>query len=219
MSNTEMKKVSCPQCSHDNEVKIFKTVNATTDPQFREALLAGKLFGYRCEECGYEAALRYPMLYNDMKNRFMIYYIPEIEREKVTDEALEKEYADLNDITRRVVSSFNELKEKIHIFESGLDDRAVEIAKVALNDVVEKRTGEKVSGGFFSKYSRSEGIIGFTFFVGENDRHYVQTTRLEIYSKSVEIADGYTLENSGRSFLLINGEWARNAIYKYKTST
>ena len=28
MSNTEMKKISCPKCNHDNEVKIFKTVNA-----------------------------------------------------------------------------------------------------------------------------------------------------------------------------------------------
>ena len=153
MSNTEIKKVSCPKCNHDNEVKVFKTVNATTDPQFRETLLAGQLFGFRCENCGYEATLRYPLLYNDMKNRFMVYYIPEIERERITDESLEAEYGDLGDVTRRIVGTFNELKEKIHIFESGLDDRAIEIAKIALNDVVTKRTGEAVTGGYFSKYS------------------------------------------------------------------
>ena len=218
MSNTEMKKISCPKCNHDNEVKIFKTVNATTDPQFREQLLAGKLFGFRCENCGHIATLRYPVLYNDMKNRFMVYYIPEIEREKITDESLEAEYSDLGDVTRRIVGSFNELKEKIHIFESGLDDRAIEIAKIALNDVVSKRTGETVTGGYFSKYSVEEGSIGFTFFVGEDNEHLVQTTRIEIYNKSVEIADVYDNDKSSRSFLLINRDWARNALYKYKKS-
>lgn len=218
MSNTEMKKISCPKCSHDNEVKIFKTVNATTDPQFREKLLAGKLFGFRCENCGHIATLRYPVLYNDMKNRFMVYYIPEIEREKITDENLEAEYSDLDDVTRRIVGSFNELKEKIHIFESGLDDRAIEIAKIALSDVVSKRTEESVSGGYFSKYSVEEGSIGFTFFIGEDNEHLVQTTRIEIYNKSVEIANVYDNGKSSRSFLLINRDWARNALYKYKKS-
>ena len=218
MSNTEMKKISCPKCNHDNEVKIFKTVNATTDPQFREKLLAGQLFNFCCENCGYEATLRYPMLYNDMKNRFMVYYIPEIESERISDESLEAEYSELGDVTRRIVGSFNELKEKIHIFESGLDDRAIEIAKIALNDVVTKRTGESVTGGYFSKYSVEEGSIGFTFFVGENNEHLVQTTRIEIYEKSVEIANGYDIDQSSRSFLLINRDWARNALYKYKNS-
>ena len=218
MSNTEIKKVSCPKCNHDNEVKVFNTVNATTDPQFRETLLAGQLFGFRCENCGYEATLRYPLLYNDMKNRFMVYYIPEIERERITDESLEAEYGDLGDVTRRIVGTFNELKEKIHIFESGLDDRAIEIAKIALNDVVTKRTGEAVTGGYFSKYSVEEGSIGFTFFVGDNNEHLVQTTRIEIYEKSVEIADFYDIDQSSRSFILINRDWARNALYKYKKS-
>ena len=148
----------------------------------------------------------------------MIYYIPEIEREKITDEALEAEYSDLGDVTRRIVGSFNDLKEKIHIFESGLDDRAIEIAKIALNDVVSKRTGETVTGGYFSKYSLEEGSIGFTFFVGEDNEHLVQTTRIEIYNKSVEIADVYDNDKSSRSFLLINRDWARNALYKYKKS-
>ena len=218
MSNTEMKKVSCPKCSHDNDVKIFKTVNATTDPQFKEALLSGKLFSFHCANCGYDAALRYPVLYNDMKNRFMVYYIPDIERDRITDEYLESEYGDLGDVTRRIVGSYNELKEKIHIFESGLDDRAMEIAKIALNDVVTKRTGETVTGGYFSKYSVVEGSIGFTFFIGENNEHLVQTTRIEIYQKSVEIANVYDNEPSSRSFLLINREWAKNALFKYKNT-
>lgn len=216
MSNTEMKKVLCPKCNHDNELKIFKTVNATTDPQFREKLLGGQMFNFQCVGCGYEATLKYPVLYNDMKNRFMIYYIPDVDRDKIVDEALEAEYSDLGDVTRRIVGSFNELKEKIHIFESGLDDRAVEITKAALYDVAAKRTGEEINCGYFSKYSVDDNCIGFTFFVGDNNEQLVNTTRLEIYKKSVEIATAYDKETSSRSFVLINRDWARNALYKYK---
>ena len=218
MSNTGTKVIACPKCGHESEIKIFKTVNATTDPQFREQLLSGELLRFCCSECGREAELRYPLLYNDMKNRFMVYYIPDVDRDKLTDEALEKEYGSLEPITRRLVGSFNELKEKIHIFESGLDDRVVEVVKAALKDVVEKRTGEEVSGGYFSKYSASEDRIGFTFFVGDEGEQFVQTTRLEIYEKSSAVAKMADADANARTFSRIDREWARNALYRYKKS-
>lgn len=216
MSNTGSKTIQCPKCGADNEIKIFKTVNATTDPQFREQLLNGELLRFRCKNCGCEAELKYPLLYNDMKNRFMVYYIPEIDREKLTDEVLEKHYGDIDHITRRLASSFNELKEKIHIFESGLDDRVLEVVKAALKDVVEKRTGESVTGGYFSKYSVDEDRIGFTFFVGDGNEQFVQTTRLEIYEKSAVVARSVSEPKNDRSFRRINRDWARNALYNYK---
>ncbi len=218
MSSAETKIITCPECGHENEVKIFRTVNVTTDAELHDLVISGELFRFRCQNCNHEAELKYPVLYNDMKHKFMVYYIPEIDRASVIDEKLEAEYSkygELEGITRRLVGTFNELKEKIHIFESDLDDRAMEIAKVALYDVVCKRTGEEVKGGYFSKYSESEKSIGFTFFIGENNEHLVQTTRLEIYKKSIEIAGDYD-KDTNRSFLLVDRNWARNALYRYK---
>lgn len=216
MSNTITKTIACPECEGENEIKVYKTVNATTDPDFREQLLSGELLHFRCEHCGYQSELKYPLLYNDIKNKFMVYYIPEIDREKLTDETLEKEYGELDDITRRLVSNFNELKEKIHVFESGLDDKVIEVVKAALRDVVEKRTGETVTGGYFSKYSVDEDRIGFTFFVGDGNEQFVQTTRLEIYEKSSAVANAFEDQQSDRSFKKIDRNWARNAIYQYR---
>ena len=216
MSNTMTKTIACPECEGENEIKVYKTVNATTDPDFREQLLSGELLHFRCEHCGYQAELKYPLLYSDIKNNFMVYYIPDIDREKLTDEALEKEYGELEDITRRLASNFNELKEKIHVFESGLDDRVIEVVKAALRDVVEKRTGETVTGGYFSKYSVDEDRIGFTFFVGDGNEQFVQTTRLEIYEKSSGVAKAFKDQQSDRSFKTIDRNWARNAIYQYR---
>ena len=216
MSDTIQKTVACPVCGGDNEITVYKTINAASDPELREKLLNGELLHFRCEHCGHEATLEYPLLYNGMRDGFMVYYIPAVDREKITDEALEKEYADIEGVTRRLVGSFNELKEKIHIFESGLDDKVIEVVKAALKDVVEKRTEETVLGGYFSKYSASEEKIGFTFFVGEQEEQFVQTTRLEIYRRSMDVAASIQSDPADRSFVCIDRGWARNAIYSYR---
>lgn len=215
MSNTDMKKISCPKCSHVNELRVYKTINATTDPQFREKLLGGGLFDFQCAGCGYEATMKYPVLYNDMKNRFMVYYIPDIDRDRVVDNDLEAEYSGLSDITRRLADSFNVLKEKIHIFESGLDDRAIELTKLAVSEIVTKKTGEKINCGYFSLYNKEANVIGFTFFLGDANEQYVQTTRLEIYNKSADIVKvAGSIKEDG--FVTINKAWAENILYRYK---
>lgn len=218
VSSMTTKKVTCPKCGAESEIKVYKTVNPTTDPAYREQLLNGELLKFTCDKCGGVAQLRYPLLYNDMKNNFMVYYIPEIDRETLTDEVLEREYGDLEGITRRLVPGYNELKEKIHIFEANLDDKVIEVVKAALKDVVEKRTGEEVTGGYFSKYSVAEDRIGFTFFVGDEGEQFVQTTRLEIYNKSAAVAAAEPADPADRQFFLIDRTWARSALYKYKKS-
>ena len=115
MSSAETKIITCPECGHENEVKIFRTVNVTTDAELHDLVISGELFRFRCQNCNHEAELKYPVLYNDMKHKFMVYYIPEIDRASVIDEKLEAEYSkygELEGITRRLVGTFNELKEK-----------------------------------------------------------------------------------------------------------
>lgn len=219
MSNIIKKTIACPVCGDESEIQVYKTVNAATDPDLREKLLEGELLHFKCANCGCDADLRYPLLYNDIVNQFMVYYIPDVDREYLTDEKLEAEYGGIDGITRRIVSSANELKEKIHVFESGLDDRVIEVVKAALRDVVEKRTEDTVSEGYFSKYSKSEGKIGFTFFVGEEHEQFVQTTRLEVYDRSVDVVKSFdgTGTDTDIRFRNINRGWARNAIYTYRT--
>lgn len=217
MSNTDVKQISCPKCNHINELRVYKTINATTDPQFREKLLGGQLFNFQCVGCGFEAALKYPVLYNDMKYRFMVYYIPEIDKDHVVDSDLEAEYSQLSDVTKRLADSYNVMKEKIHIFESGLDDRAIELTKLAVSEIVTRKTGEKINQAFFSIYNKETNTIGFTFFVGDNNEQFVQSTRLEIYEKSSDIVDSVAgKDKASQGFVTIDKEWAENVLYRYK---
>ena len=126
----------------------------------------------------------------------MVYLIPKIERFQLWDKALEEKYANLRNINKRVVSDFNSFKERIFIFESGLDDMAVELTKAVISQTVSKKLGgAAVKEGYLSMYDRENNTMGFTYFTGEEMTPYVQTARLEIYGKAKEIVEQFSVKD------------------------
>ncbi len=218
MSNVISKEVACPNCSEITNAHLYISINATNDPQFREELLSENLLKWKCENCGYEGRFTYPLLYNDMKRRFMIYLIPQIDRFQLEDRELEDDYRNLKGITKRITPDFNSFKEKVFIFESGLDDMAVELTKLAISQTVAKKYGiDKVEEGYLSMYNRETNTMGFTFFVGENHEPYVQSARLEVYARSAQIVSEVGHHDKKISgFIKIDREWAENTLFRYK---
>ena len=89
MQKTVIKEIICPKCNEITEGKLYTSINATNNPHLRNEVLEENLFHWRCHSCGHEARLTYPLLYNDMKKRFMVYLIPEIDRFQLANLALE----------------------------------------------------------------------------------------------------------------------------------
>ncbi len=218
MSNVIYKDVTCPKCGHSMGAHLYISINATNDPQFRDDLLSGRLLSFTCESCGYEAKYTYPLLYNDMKRRFMVYLIPQIDRFQLEDRSLENDYRNLKGIRKRITADFNSLKEKIFIFESGLDDMGVELTKYAISEMVAKKHDlGRVSQGYLTMYNREANTIGFTYFIGENAEPFVQSARLEIYRKSMKIVNAICGNDKRLSgFIKIDREWAENTLFRYK---
>lgn len=218
MSQKVTKRIVCPKCNETTEVSVYTSINAIQDPKLREEALDERLFKWQCASCGHEARLTYPVLYNDMKNRFMVYLIPKIDRFQLADRELEAEFNNLKSINKRLVPNFNAFKEKVFIFESGLDDMAVEMTKLAVSEAVaEKLKMECIDEGYLSLYDRETNTIGFTFFVGEEKEPYVQSARLEIYGKSVSIVKEFAVKDKKlKGFIKIDREWAENVLYRYK---
>lgn len=216
--NKTNKAVVCPMCGELGKAEIYTSVNVVKNKSYRKRVLDGTLFAWTCPSCGYNARLTYPILYNDMKNRFMVYLIPKIDRFQLWDKELEDKYSNLRNISKRVVSDFNSFKEKIFIFESRLDDMAVELTKVAIGQTVSKKLGGvAVDEGYLSMYDRESNTMGFTYFTGEDRTPYVQTARLEIYGKSKDIIENFAIKDKKlKGFIKIDREWAENILYRYK---
>ena len=133
------KAIVCPMCGEMSKADVYTSINPSVTKGVRRRALDGELFAWKCPSCGYSARLTYPILYNDMKNRFMVYFIPKIDHFQLCDNELEEKYSNLRNISKRIVPTFNSFKEKIFIFESGLDDMSVELTKLAISQTVSKK--------------------------------------------------------------------------------
>ena len=161
MPKTEVKKVVCLKCGKTTEVKLSTSINAAEDLNMRRELLSGRLFSFKCSACGYTGKLFYPVLYNDPKNKFMVYLIPDVDRFQIADKDIEKDFdGGVDNVRKRIVPDFNSFLEKIYIFECGLDDMAVEITKLAISNAVAKKFDlEKVEDGYLSMYDRESNTM------------------------------------------------------------
>lgn len=123
--------VVCPVCGHEQEFRVTPTVNVTTDPEMREKVLNGDIFRFTCEECKFSGLVGFPFIYEDKETNggFLIYMEPDCEDDEVGVDGDVADQVLLQNMTMRLVTQFEELKEKIFIFEAGLDDRVIELFK------------------------------------------------------------------------------------------
>ena len=76
MSLDETAEIACPECGDAREVALVHAVNASLEPEGREALLEGRLNQFLCESCGFQARLPIPLFYHDMDLQYCAHYFP-----------------------------------------------------------------------------------------------------------------------------------------------
>lgn len=127
--------LNCPICKRDHTAKLWRRIDVSTEKNAKGKLLKGEFFHFICPDCGYVSQLHYGCLYVDRDIRELIYLTEEKEAEpSMAEKAAETAAADLpfwkqGDSLLRIVQSSEELREKLLIFDNGLDDRLVEICK------------------------------------------------------------------------------------------
>lgn len=217
MSTQMSKDVGCPKCGAALRTQMWPGICAQENPGLRARILDETIFDWKCPECGYSAQFVYPCLYHDRERKFMVYLVPDGSEKEFQPVDVGQKFPQLAPVTKRVVSSPAELKEKILIFEAGLDDRAVELVKYALAGVLEEKRGKKAVRGYFSFADESENRIGFAFFPeGEKDP-VLRRTSMDAYRKSLEIVKGQDIPASN-SFFPVDAVTAQDILNKYRES-
>lgn len=122
-------RIACPDCGAEQRFVVWESLNVTLDPDRKQELLNGELTQLVCAQCGWSGEVVYPMLYHDMAKRLMILLAPPGDEPPI--EALPLVEL-IRDYDLRVVTTRNELVEKILIFDAGLDDRVVEGFKLVI---------------------------------------------------------------------------------------
>jgi hypothetical protein len=139
MSIQQQANVTCPVCRCASPFTIWQSVNTTENPEMKEAFMSGAAFRFRCPKCGTETPVFYPCLYHQMAEQIMIYLVPE-DRVSQTKAIFDKGKTDPKNhhYIYRIVTTANDLIEKIRIFDAGRDDRTVEVYKHLLTHTVDE---------------------------------------------------------------------------------
>lgn len=115
---------------------MWESINTALDPEMKSAVKDQSAFLFTCPTCGTQNYIDYGFLYHQMEDQIMIHYANSDEDEKEIYQFL---YEDSDKMIQellkanyliRIVRSQNELREKIFIFDEGLDDRIIEVYKL-----------------------------------------------------------------------------------------
>ena len=140
-----MNEIRCNKCGKAFEVEAVASINTEREPELKERLLSGALFVRECPQCGAKNLVSFPLLYHDPSEKVMIWLSDgSADTEARMKAAVAGE--DFAGYTGRIVDTPGQMIEKVKIFDAGLDDLALEMAKF----VTRQELGKDVDLLFFS---------------------------------------------------------------------
>ena len=207
ISSDELK---CPKCGQAHAWKKYVTINALEKMDMKKKVLRNEIFQFTCEKCEFKAPLTYNSLYADPKKKLMIYLAP------VMETAVEDKLEELNELQRggvkRLVDNINDLKEKILIVDNHLDDRVIELLKIAYIGRIKKEMEGDTMQDILFDYSG--GQLWFLLFFEKKGigrmpldlEHYRQIERQ--YRMGI-------LDQSTDTFMKVDLEWAGKVMFRH----
>ena len=120
---------TCSSCKAKQEIDVYKSINAVTDPELKARVLSGEAFLWECPQCGKSNLSSFECLYHDPQQKFMVWLLPFGEPEGPEKDAIMRQTRAMGDYRLRIVENPGELIEKVLIFDAGLSDRCMELVK------------------------------------------------------------------------------------------
>lgn len=152
MTSEELMNIKCPKCQADIDFTVWNYLNVQLHPDVAKRLRNGSLFTVRCNHCGFQTNMAYPIIYDDIAHNVILKFTKaktqaELEKEA---ETTKNEYAAaraddpgiVENLRLRLVTDMNDLIEKANIFNEGYDDRYVEIYKHLAKREIQKSKPE-----------------------------------------------------------------------------
>ena len=146
MSLEHLEKIKCPECGTETDFPIWASINTKLNPEMEAAVRDMSIFRFVCPHCGAETKVNYPVLYHQMEDSYMVYYVPSSEDIEVVYKMFRGD--EMSDEFRkmtvegylyRIALTQNQLREKLLIFDEGLDDRIIEVMKIFMIASVQKQ--------------------------------------------------------------------------------
>lgn len=140
MSLNSKQNIKCPKCGQMCEINVWNSITVTDSVDLKQDLLMGKINMFVCPSCSHSALMPTPMLYRDDEKRLLISFSPcddVVLKNQLFGNILETskksgELEKLDGYNLRFVTDYNELLEKILIFDNNMNDKSIEVIKLMI---------------------------------------------------------------------------------------
>ncbi|ADC90363.1 CpXC domain-containing protein [Mageeibacillus indolicus] len=194
----------CPYCLNEEKTTVWELIDPNEDPDLRELLLRKELQVFTCSNCGRTFRMVEPLTYIDRKLGFAAYFSPNLQSlfkqgylrdfNILPDEMLSDVPLHLRQNEAgwrlRLCPDMNSLLEKIHIFTAGLDDRLMEVVKLALAARLLSDEGKRVEMLRFLACNDQEMLFIAQYAPAETENS------LDVSAASDDSSDGATAEGT-----------------------
>ena len=158
----------CSRCGSRCEATSYDSINVRETPELKAQVLDGSLFVWECPCCGTRNLLRCQTLYHDPDEKLMVWLTLGSED---LEERVRSAYGGLEELkgyTARFVDDAGSLIEKVKIFDAGLDDVVMEMAKyvtrMEMCGSLKDRADEVSNAPFkFLRLDGADGEITFAY--------------------------------------------------------
>ena len=217
MTKISKKTFCCPNCNEYSEFTMYESINVDLDNSLKEELMTGELFRWTCPHCNENVMVLYDFLYHDMTREFMIYFSPsKSNRYKDSINNMLNKFPGMRGKTYRIVDEYPLLIEKIRIFESELDDIAIELSKVLMKYQDDNKIPEDATL-VFDQYINADsttkgGLLVFRELKDgklQKEMILLSIDGYNSYKKEVNEDDRFKLETYCDN---INEEWILNKL-------
>ena len=144
MSTWHDEEIACPFCGVTQVVKVATGLHISRLPHIREKVIRGELHRFACSSCAREIEVRQRVIYTDFDRGHWIEVWPaqDIAQWRELAPACQARYQQavergapilrerVRDFRVRLVFGYDELREKLVLWDAGFDDVAVEILKL-----------------------------------------------------------------------------------------
>jgi hypothetical protein len=212
LSIIDRNEYDCPNCHNKLTITVYDSVNVGTNPELKELVLAGKVNSTVCPECGKRIVINQPFMYHDMANRLVIYYFTDrTDRDELA--ASSAMFTVFGDYTLRYVDRLPELIEKIKMFDSGLNDIAIQLLKMNLYNNEALNKGNSIAEIAFLLFE--EGAIVFQVAYTDGTSQIISIgheTYLEIYESLKQLK---LLARDRANCICVNEEYLMDLLKEY----
>ncbi len=185
MSLNSKQNVRCPKCGQMTEVTVWNMITVKDSEDLKQDLLSGRVNMFHCPSCSHTALMPTPMLYQDDEKRLLMSFSPCSEpllKAQLYDNVCKssKESGELEKFegyNLRFVTDYNELLEKILIFDNGFNDKTIEVLKLMILSQDLEKSGDRVC-----RFGKSEnGTLEFMIYDMKENQTYTSNIPKETY--------------------------------------